>query len=201
MQFSRAHLGAGAAIVLVAGLTGCNNNSDGRLALTGSSYCTPFRTASNAPSNTTGLATPAAGDAASAFDDCVHRWAYAMAPARDPADIVAHAVVDACGEAMNAWNQQAAPPQNLSQSPNGQDQAYQNGPDQGAGGPQGYGPPPSRGRGGAPDQQMQMQQAQNSPIAQHMQIAEARSLFYVIQARSAGCAPPPANTLASRPAA
>ena len=33
-----------------------------------------------------------------------------------------------------------------------------------------------------------------------MQIAQARSLFYVIQARAAGCTPPPANTLVSNPA-
>ena len=203
MRFSRAQLGAGAAMFVAAGLVGCNNGGEGgRLALTGSSYCTPFRTAANtnATSGQSGLAAPA-GDAATAFDDCVHRWAYAMAPARDPADIVAHAVVDACGEAMNAWNQQASTTaQAPTQNPNGPDQGYQNGQDQGGpGGPQGYGPPPGGGRGGA-DQQQQMQQMQNSPMAQHMQIAEARSLFYVIQARSAGCAPPPANTLVSRPA-
>ena len=201
MQFSRANLAAGAAIFLAAGLVGCNN-SEGRLALTGSSYCTPFRTATNTSSGLASSAaaapTAAGSDAATAFDDCVHRWAYAMAPARDPADIVAHAAVDACGEAMNAWNQQVSAAQTAS-TPDQADQAA-NGPDQGQGEPQGYGPP-ARGQGGPQaSQQMQMQQAQNSPIAQHMQIAEARSLFYVIQARAAGCAPPPANTLVSNPA-
>lgn len=187
MRFSKVHLGAGAAIVLATGLVGCNDNG-GRLALTGSSYCTPFRATSNTATPTqSGLAAPAvdSSDPATGFDDCVHRWAYAMAPARDPADIVAHAAVNACGQAMNAWNQQAS----TADTANGQYQGYQ-------------APPPTRSRGypGAADQQMQMQQAQNSPIAQHMQIAQARSLFYVIQARAAGCAPPPAKTLVSNPA-
>jgi len=197
MQFSRAHLGAAAAIMFAASLAGCNDNG-GRLALTGQSYCTPFRNTSNTSNtsnqnNQSGLAAPAANpaDPATAFDDCLHRWAYAMAPARDPADIVAHAAVDACGQAMNAWNQQASAAQNGA----GQDQGLQQGAQPG------YGPPPNGGRGGVSDQQMQMQQAQNNPIAQHMQIAESRALFYVIQARAAGCAPPPPKSLVSTPAA
>ena len=43
------------------------------------------------------------------------------------------------------------------------------------------------------------QSPQNAALAQHMQIAEADSLFYVVQARAAGCAPPPANTLVTSP--
>lgn len=185
MKFSMPHLGAGAAIapaiVLLAGLAGCNNagTGDGRLALTGSAFCTPFPKAGATPTSNSqpGLATPAstASDPGAAFDDCIHRWGYAMAPARDPADIVAHAAVDACGAQMNAWNQQV-----MAQNP--QYQEYQ---------------PPTRGRGA---EQMDQQNPQNSALAQHMQIAEARSLFYVIQARAAGCAPPPANTLVSNPA-
>jgi hypothetical protein len=182
MRIPMAHLGAGAAIaptiLLLAGLAGCTNgggNADGRLALTGASYCTPFQKAAATSSGQGGLApaSTATADPGAAFDDCVHRWAYAMAPARDPADIVAHATVDACGAAMNAWNQQVA-----AESP---DTPY----------PQ----PPSRGRGS----EQQMQSPQNSALAQHMQIAQARSLFYVIQARAAGCTPPPANTLVSNP--
>jgi hypothetical protein len=182
-----AHLGAGAAIALAAGLAGCNSggggDGGGRLALTGSSYCTPFqKTANPTTSSSAGLAAApasAAADPGAAFDDCIHRWAYAMAPARDPADIVAHAAVDACGAAMNAWNQQV-----IAQNPNAyaQDQ---------------YQAPPARGR--ASEQEME-QSPQNSALAQHMQVAQARSLFYVIQARAAGCAPPPANTLVSAPA-
>ncbi len=177
MRLSMAHLGTGAAIAIAAGLVGCNNGGgvDGRLALTGASYCTPFQKAAATSSGQGGLApaSTAAADPGAAFDDCVHRWAYAMAPARDPADIVAHAAVDACGAAMNAWNQQVA-----AQSPDAL-----------------YPPPPSRGRG---SEQMD-QSPQNAALAQHMQIAQARSLFYVIQARAAGCAPPPANTLVSNP--
>jgi hypothetical protein len=188
MKFSIAHMGAGAAIVLVAGLAGCNNGgtSDGRLALTGSAFCTPFQKAGATPTsnNQSGLAaTPAstASDPGAAFDDCIHRWGYAMAPARDPADIVAHAAVDACGAQMNAWNQQVMASQQT------QYQDYQQ-------------PPPTRGRSRAPEQMDPQQNPQNQLLAQHMQIAQARSLFYVIQARAAGCAPPPANTLVSSPA-
>ena len=184
MKLSMAHLGAGAAIALAAGLVGCNGaggDGGGRLALTGSSYCTPFPKAGATPtSSQAGLAAaPAAStaDPGSAFDDCVHRWAYAMAPARDPADIVAHAAVDACGAQMNAWNQQVA-----AQEPQPQ-----------------YQEPPTRGR---QSQEMDQQQnPQSSALGEHMQVAQARSLFYVIQARAAGCAPPPANTLVSAPPA
>jgi hypothetical protein len=175
-----AHVGAGAAIALAAGLVGCSNGAtaDGRLALTGASYCTPFQKAAATTSTPSGLAAPVstAADPGAAFDDCVHRWAYAMAPARDPADIVAHAAVDACGAQMNAWNQQVA-----AQNPNAYDQ-YQ---------------PTSRGR---ESEEAQQQDPQNAALAEHMQVAQARSLFYVIQARAAGCAPPPANTLVSAPA-
>ncbi len=195
MKFSKARfgaqLGAGAAIVLAAGLTACNNSAagDGRLALTGSAFCTPFQKAGATPTsnNQSGLAaTPAstASDPGAAFDDCIHRWGYAMAPARDPADIVAHAAVDACGAQMNAWNQQV-----MAQSTQDQNPQYEV-------------PPMSRrGRESLQmDQQQQQQNPQQQALAQHMQIAEARSLFYVIQARAAGCAPPPANTLVSNPA-
>ena len=183
MRLSMAHLGAGAAIALTAGLVGCNNapgGGDGRLALTGASYCTPFPKAAAASTATTsGLAAApvsTAADPGAAFDDCVHRWAYAMAPARDPADIVAHAAVDACGAQMNAWNQQIQAQTAQYEEP----------------------APPTRGR--ESQQQMEQQNPQNSALAQHMQVAQARSLFYVIQARAAGCAPPPANTLVSNPA-
>jgi hypothetical protein len=194
----RAKIGAGAAIVLMTGLAACNNSGtgDGRLALTGSAFCTPFQKAGATPTsnNQSGLAaTPAStsSDPGAAFDDCIHRWGYAMAPARDPADIVAHAAVDACGAQMNAWNQQVmAQAQALDQN------GYQN---------QQYQEPPTSRRGRAMAMQLgqpqeQQQNPQQQGLAQHMQIAEARSLFYVIQARAAGCAPPPANTLVSNPA-
>jgi hypothetical protein len=177
MRLSKAQLGAGAVVALAATLAACNDRgaaSDGRLALTGAAYCTPFRTANNAAGQG-GLATAPVNtaDPGTAFDDCVHRWAYAMAPARDPADVVAHAAVDACGAAMNAWNQQLMA--------TAQETA----------------PPPTRGRGGYDEQAAA--QPQNAALGEHMRTAEARSLFYVVQARAAGCAPPPANTLVSSP--
>jgi hypothetical protein len=174
MRLSKAQLGAGAVVALAAALASCSDraSSDGRLPLTGAAYCTPFRTA-NATTSQAGLAAAPVNtaDPGTAFDDCVHRWAYAMAPARDPADVVAHAAVDACGAAMNAWNQQlmATPPETA---------------------------PPARGRSGY-DQETQS--PQNAALAEHMRTAEARSLFYVVQARAAGCAAPPANTLVSSP--
>jgi hypothetical protein len=175
-----AQLGAGASIAILSALAGCNDraSADGRLALTGAAYCTPFRTA-NSTSSQTGLATAPVNtaDPGTAFDDCVHRWAYAMAPARDPADIVAHAAVDACGAAMNAWNQQL-----MAQTPETAPEVA----------------PFTRG-GRAAEEMAAQQQPQNTALAQHMRIAEARSLFYVVQARAAGCAPPPANTLVSSP--
>jgi hypothetical protein len=158
------HVGAGIALAGLATLAACNPSGgvsgDTHLALTGSKYCTPFP-ATSASNSTAGLSqTP---DPATAFDDCVHRWAYALAPARDPADVVAQASVDACGAALNAWSQQA----------------------------QGQAPPPTNERGA--------QSQQSTAMAQQMRGAEARALFYVVQARAAGCAPPPANTLSTSP--
>jgi hypothetical protein len=74
--------------------------------------------------------------------------------------------VNACGPIAAAWSQQA-----MSQQPNG-------GQDIGR----------YRGRGQPP-------QAQMSPQAQQIRMAESRALFYVVQARAAGCQAPPANTL------
>jgi len=153
-------VGAGAALALTVGVSGCNDRTSaqsGGLTLTGSKYCTPFK-AANTNVNTT-LSDPAAS-----FDDCVHRWAYTLAPARDPADVVARASVDACGPILTAWNQQT-----LDQNPQ---------------------PAPSRYGNRGPQQQQQ-----NNPLAQRMGMVESRALFYVVQARAAGCAPPPANSL------
>jgi hypothetical protein len=154
-------VGAGAAVALAVGVSGCSDRSSaqsGGLTLTGSKYCTPFK-AANTNVNTT------MSDPAASFDDCVHRWAYTLAPARDPADVVARASVDACGPILSAWNQQT-----LDQNPQ---------------------PPPSRYASRGPQQQQQ----QNNPLAQRMGMVESRALFYVVQARAAGCAPPPANSL------
>jgi hypothetical protein len=100
---------------LAAAAAGCNENradAGQTMSFSASKYCTPFRTANN----TTTTAAPVAPitDPSAAFEDCVHRWAYALAPARDPADIVARAAVDACSANLSRWNQQT-----LDQNPQG----------------------------------------------------------------------------------
>jgi hypothetical protein len=72
-----------------------------------SKICTPFP---KVAASTTTLAPSAPGaiiDAASPVDDCLHRWAYSLAPSADPADAVAEATVAACASALSRWNQQA----------------------------------------------------------------------------------------------
>jgi hypothetical protein len=155
-------VGASAAVALAVGVGGCSERGSaqggGLMTLAGSKYCTPFKTATTNVNAT--LSDPAA-----LFDDCLHRWAYTLAPARDPADVVARASVDACGPILTAWNQQT-----LGQNPQ---------------------PPQGRYASRGPQQQ------QNNPLAQRMGMVESRALFYVVQARAAGCAPPPANSLAT----
>jgi hypothetical protein len=167
----KTYLGASIALAVTLILPACNvhGSGDSRLALTGKDYCTPFKSA-NAGSNTsTGLAAPAAADPAVAFDDCVHRWGYTLAPALDPADVVAQASVDACSSALAALSQQASQ-QTMSQ--------------------------PSE----APsDERSQPAGNANNAVAQQVRLAEAKALFYVVQARAAGCAPPPANSLVTPP--
>lgn len=164
---SKVALAAVCGMVALVGLGGCNRtDAGGRLALTGAKYCTPFKTTAANAASGNGLGA-ALSDPAGAFEDCVHRWGYTLAPARDPADVVAQATLDACGPILTAWNQQT-----MNQAPQGQTAQ------------------------GAPPQGEDQQAAQaNNPVAQRMRMAEARALFYVVQARSAGCAPPPANTL------
>jgi hypothetical protein len=158
-------VGAGALMAVSALLSGCNQSAsaqNGGLQFTGSKYCAPFKT-----TDATGAAAlnAALSDPAAAFDDCIHRWGYTLAPARDPADVVAQAAVDACGPIIAAWNQQAS----------SQEQAA----------------PPTRYRSRSEAQAAQ----QPSPQAQQIRMAESKALFYVVQARAAGCAAPPANTL------
>jgi hypothetical protein len=149
-------VGTGALLALAAGISGCSQHANAAMGATNAKYCTPFSTPATGP----GAINPVSANPAGAFDDCVHRWGYALASSRDPADVVAQAAVSACSSILSSWSQQAM------------------GTDEG---------PPSRGRAGA-------QQAAN-PVAQQIRMAESRALFYVVQARAGGCAPPPANTL------
>ncbi|MEO6339417.1 MAG: hypothetical protein ABIO39_05220 [Caulobacteraceae bacterium] len=69
--------------------------------------CTAFKAAAPA-SNPDVVAAPSAPtDGAAEFDDCLHRWGYRLAKSGDGADVVANAVVAACGEALSKWNTQA----------------------------------------------------------------------------------------------
>ena len=62
----------------------------------------PFETGSPNPGVCVPVPPPRANDAANAYeqavfrDECIHRWAYRLAPSRDTADLVAGAVVGAC---------------------------------------------------------------------------------------------------------
>jgi len=154
-------VGVGALMAAAAILSGCSQSAEAQngLTLTGSKYCSAFKT--GADTTSTSALNAALTDPAGAFDDCVHRWGYTLAPARDPADVVAQAAVDACGPILSAWSQQAGQPQNA---------------------------PPPRYNG-------RESQQQPSPEQQQVREAEAKALFYVVQARAAGCQPPPANTL------
>jgi len=166
VQFWKFHPGASAAVAMTMTLSACNvhGSGDSHLALAGKDYCTPFKAASTSSTASTGLAAPTVADPGAAFDDCVHRWSYTLAPARDPADVVAQASVDACGPALTAMSQQT----------------------------------PSQPSDAAPDDQGQPSGASGA-VAQQMRMAEAKALFYVVQARAAGCAPPPANSLTTPP--
>jgi hypothetical protein len=105
-------IGAGALMAASAILSGCSQSADAQngLTLTGSKYCSAFKASSDTTS--TAALNAALSDPAGAFDDCVHRWGYTLAPARDPAYVVAQAAVDACGPILSAWSQQAGQPQN-----------------------------------------------------------------------------------------
>ena len=131
MRTKLAFLVATAAMAAV-GLSGCNRQAaaaSGNLTLTGSKYCTPFPSTS-APTNTaTGLATAANTDPAVSFDDCIHRWGYALAPSRDPADVVAQASVEACSTILANWSQQVGQSEPSQYSPRDRRGAQQGPPD------------------------------------------------------------------------
>ena len=78
------------------GLTACGEN---RSVAANPKICFDFK----APKT----AAPIAGDdGAAGVEDCVRRWAYSLAPARDPADAVAGAVAEACSVQLTRWNRQ-----------------------------------------------------------------------------------------------
>lgn len=87
------------ALALVAGTVGaCDNHRGG--GRVNSALCADFKTARAAP-------LPTGGDGAASVDDCVRRWAYALSPSRDDAEIVAEAAANACSAQLSRWNQQS----------------------------------------------------------------------------------------------
>ena len=92
-----------AALALAAmGLSACGDH-DGRLAAN-PRICADFKATSTAQA---GVPAIAASDAATPVDECLRRWSYSLASARDPANVVADAAIAACGTALSRWNQTA----------------------------------------------------------------------------------------------
>ena len=95
-----------AALALAAlSLAACDDNRvKGNHAL-----CYSFHTTANT-TTTAPPVVPAAdvtAAAATPIDECLRRWAYSLAPSRDPADTVSDAVVAACTGDLARWNEQA----------------------------------------------------------------------------------------------
>ena len=89
---------AAAAILAVAtlGLAACDERHE---MAANSKVCADFKpTAKGAP-------IVAMDPGATPVDECVRKWAYSLAPSRDPADAVAEATVAACGSQLVRWNQ------------------------------------------------------------------------------------------------
>jgi len=92
-----------AALVVLAALTttslaACEGRPGPKGAAAGGGICTPF-------AEPTALG--AGSDPSTPLDDCLHRWAYRLAGASDPADVVGQAAVAACHPPLSRWNQQS----------------------------------------------------------------------------------------------
>jgi hypothetical protein len=135
------------------GLSACENHQD---RMVNAKICADFK------NNAVQTGAMAAADAVGPMNECLRRWAYSLAGARDGADVVADATVAACGAALSRWNQTA-----LAQ----QAQASERGPEEAL--------------------SITTGQPTNA-FAEHNAFAQGRALFYVIQARAGRCAPPPA---------
>ena len=152
------NLTAAAALIAVS-LSACSEHGDG-LAMSNPKICASFATP--APGSAQAATTQAGpADAATPVDNCVRRWAYSLAGARDSAEVVAQAAVAACTPALTRWNQAG-----LDQ----QAQAGASPADQGV----------SLVTGQA-----------TTPFTEHTAFANGHALLYVVQARAGRCAPPP----------
>ncbi len=108
-------LGAAALTALAFAAAACNQtrvDRGGTFEVSSSKYCTPFRT--NQQPNAPGMAVY---EPQAAFEDCAHRWGYALAAGRDQAEVVAQAVVAACSGQLAQWNQQTQTPQGGTEAP------------------------------------------------------------------------------------
>jgi CubicO group peptidase (beta-lactamase class C family) len=91
-------LGAVLALSALA-LAGCDRGH-----MVNSGVCADFTAANHGQTAAGALAST---DAAAPAVDCLQRWAYSLAGARDEADVVADAVVAACAAPMARWGQSA----------------------------------------------------------------------------------------------
>ncbi len=146
---------AGLGIAALA-LSACSDH-EGRMV--NNKICANFKAANTGQ---TGVPAMPVADAASPVDECVRRWAYSLAGARDNAEVVADASVAACAAALTRWNQGA-----LNQQSNANGDGASEGLSITTGLP-------------------------TNPISEHSNFARGRALFYVVQARAGRCAPPPA---------
>ena len=87
----------GALALAAVGLAACGGHGEH---MVNSKICADFKTTSS-----TGAPSLAPLDEAAPVDDCLRRWAYSVAGARDSADVVADAVAVACGAPLSRWNQ------------------------------------------------------------------------------------------------
>ena len=160
-----------ATLLLAAGALGaCHRNGGQVYGPLNGNICRPFHSSDGTQINT--------NDQAAVFDDCLHRWAYSLAPSRDQADVVASAVNAACAAGLTRWNQQTLGQQAM--------------------------PPQAQASGAAsaPDQQQATDLATGQPtdmMTARSQFGQSRALFYVVEARAGGCAAPPGKPPANEP--
>ena len=140
-------------------LAACNPGHEGGPAVR--AFCPSFKDASSNAGGPLAVADPAAA----AADECVHRWAFALAPSRDEASLVASAAVAACSAKLGAWNQGA-----IGQLPSASEG------------------PPGAPPGLAPDI---LTGQPSTPMTAHNSFLHSRALLYVVEARAGRCAAPP----------
>ena len=84
------------------GLSACDHHEG----MVNSKICADFKATNTANTAQAAVPVAATNDAATPVDECVRRWAYALAPSHDPAGAVAQASVVACMTQLARWNRQ-----------------------------------------------------------------------------------------------